>query len=142
MKKITIAELNKKLSYFDKVDLTINDKLTYGIKKNKDRAASATKTLSEKNEEELQAIRINLCSVDDKGVIILNPSNNFMYTRENQLKAAKELTAKQQEYLSTEVEIEPFEINIEDEGCKRFLTEFDDFDREQIEMFLKKKAAK
>lgn len=106
--EIKIKNLKEKVNLINSIDLSINDKLTYVVKKLQNKIKQSLKEPSDKFNELLEDIKVDLCDKDDKGLILSDDKGNLSFKNVDNLKLLntkiKELNTN---YDETEVNIEP-----------------------------------
>lgn len=97
MIKIAPNKLDEVYIEASKID---NEKLKYCLKKLSDKI----KSINLLRQEEIEDIKIDLCSIDEKGNIIREENGNFKYTKDN----LKFLNKQIKEISSRDYEFEPY----------------------------------
>jgi hypothetical protein len=113
--EITIKDLKTKINLINTIDLSINDKLSYGVKKLQNKIKESTKEASDLFNENLEDSKIDLCDKDEKGLIITDEKGNYSFKNVHNVKylnnKIKELTNV---YDNTIVIIDPYIVKKED----------------------------
>ena len=130
--KLKIAELKQKQVLLAKVDLGVNDKLTYAVKRLSTRIESAIKPAFDEAQEAITDFTIDRASVDEKGqLILINDKHSF--TPDARKVLLKFVNTQNRLFDKTEVEVEPYLIaDISAPGFQRAATLFDEFDVEEL----------
>lgn len=136
--KIKISDLNKKLSLLKVVDLSINDKLSYSVKKLNKLVKEAVDPVYEKYNSFLQDARFDLALTDDKGVLDLDDKGGFKFTKDSLLKLNKITIEVNKSVDDTDVTFEPYFIDINHKDYSRAKVLFDEFSIEELSgLFIK-----
>jgi hypothetical protein len=126
--KIKIKELKEKLDLVSRIDTSINDKLTYGIKKIQNQIQSKVKPIVDEFNSKLEDIKIDYCDKDDKDQIILDDKGNMSFKSAENL---KNLNSKVRDINSTyeesEIDFKPYIVT----DCER-LKDIDLFLKEEL----------
>ena len=130
--KLKIAELKQKQAILAKVDLGVNDKLTYAVKRLSARIEKAVKPAFDEAQEAITDFTIDRASVDEKGqLILINDKHSF--TPDARKVLLKFVNTQNRLFDKTEVEVEPYLIaDISAPGFQRAATLFDEFDVEEL----------
>jgi len=130
--KLKIAELKQKQALLVKVDLGVNDKLTYAVKRLTARMELAIKPAIDDAQEAITDFTIDQASVDEKGQLILI-NDKHQFTPEARKALLKFVSAQNRLFDETEVEVEPFRVSdVTAPGFQRAAALFDDFDVEEL----------
>ena len=130
--KLKIAELKQKQVLLAKVDLGVNDKLTYAVKRLSTRIESAIKPAFDEAQEAITDFTIDQASLDEKGQLILN-CDKHAFTPQAKKALMKFVIAQNHAFDDIDVEIDPFLIaDVSAPGFQRAVVVFDDFDVEEL----------
>ncbi len=105
---ITISQLKEKAELINGIDSTINDKLSYAIKKNGQRINAALKKLTAEFQEKINDINIDHAAADDRGVLLVDDKGNYKYKPEQAKKRLKSIREATDEFDKKEIEIDFF----------------------------------
>ena len=130
--KSTIGELKRKQALLGKVDLGVNDKLTYAVKRLSTRIELAIKPAFDDVQEAVTDFTIDQASVDEKGQLILI-NDKHQFTPEARKALLKFVSAQNKNFDEREIDIEPYLVaDITAPGFQRAATLFDEFDVEEL----------
>ena len=130
--KLKIAELKQKQALLVKVDLGVNDKLTYAVKRLTARMELAIKPAIDDAQEAITDFTIDQASVDEKGQLILI-NDKHQFTPEARKALLKFVSAQNKNFDEREIDIEPYLVaDITAPGFQRAATLFDEFDVEEL----------
>ena len=130
--KLKIAELKQKQVLLAKVDLGVNDKLKYAVKRLSTRIESAIKPAFDEAQEAITDFTIDQASVDEKGQLILI-NDKHQFTPEARKALLKFVSAQNKNFDEREIDIEPYLVaDITAPGFQRAATLFDEFDVEEL----------
>ena len=130
--KLKISELKQKQSILGKVDLSVNDKLTYAIKRLNARIDRILKPRFDDVQETITDFTIDQASVDEKGQLILN-GDKHSFTPQAKKALMKFVIEQNHAFDDIDVEIDPFLIaDVSAPGFQRAVAVFDDFDVEEL----------
>jgi hypothetical protein len=130
--KIKIEDLKLKQQLLLKIDLTVNDKLTYSVKRLLQRMERTMKPTFEDVQELIADFTIGQAAVDENGILI-QENDKHIFTPEARRAILKFVTKQTKVFDGTELDIEPYLIpDATVPGFQRLTAVFDDFDMEEL----------
>lgn len=131
-KKFKVKKLREALDLINTIDLSVNDKLAYAAKKWKKNYDSATKSLFEEANEEVEEQKVLAASIDKSGNLIVNDRNQYAYTPEKWLEFTKKTREINREYEEKMISFIPYLIDKNSEEFKRGKEMFDEDQTETL----------
>lgn len=134
--KITIEQLNEKQAILRRVDTSVNDKLTYAVKKISQQIQRALKPIQEAASESINDKTIDLASTDDKKNLITEEiagQAQYVFTPDNKKALNTAIKVINADFNSTQIEIDGYIIDITNPDYSRAIDLFDYFEREELQ---------
>jgi len=113
-KLVKIKDLEDIFQMLNGIDTSINDKLSYAIKKVKNKIQNKLKYLGEEVNERVEDLNIDFCDKDEKGHILLNTEGKRTFTNPDNLKKLNKLAKLEYKaYGDIEIEVDSHTVSVE-----------------------------